>query len=135
MKRTGLSVVVIYVLLVFVSGVLVGIVGFGLYNARAVSAKEPCSPDALRQRYRTELRSRLQLSPDQIRKLDVILMETHDRFGALRDKYKPEVTAIQSAHADAIRAILDDRQRAEYEKLRQERQKLESEKHPRTPGL
>jgi hypothetical protein len=135
MKRTNLSVVV-YLALVFLSGILVGGVGFNLYNARAVSAKaEPCGPEALRQRYRDELRTRLQLSPDQLGKLDLILEDTHGRFVALRDKYKPEVTAIQNAHADAIRTILDDRQRAEYEKLRQERQKAEKEHHPRTPGL
>ena len=134
MKRTNPSVVV-YLALVFLSGILVGGVGFSLYNARAVSAKaEPCGPEALRQRYRDELRTRLQLSPDQLGKLDAILEDTHNHFVALRDKYKPEVTAIQNAHADAIRAILDDRQRAEYEKLRQERQKMESERHPRTPG-
>jgi hypothetical protein len=134
MKRANPSVV-IYVLLVFLSGVLVGMLGFGLYNARTVSAKaEPCSPEALRQHYRDELRTRLQLGPDQIKKLDVILDATHSRFVALRDKYKPEVTAIQDEHAASIRAILDERQRAEYEKLRQERQKSESEKHPRSPG-
>ncbi len=135
MKRTIPSVV-IYLLLVFLSGVLVGVVGFGLYSAKAVSAKgEPCGPSALRKRYRDELQTRLQLSPDQMKKLDTILGETHDRFMALRQKYKPEVQAIQNTHADAIRAILDDRQRAEYEKLRQERQRFEAEKHPRTPGL
>lgn len=134
MKRANLSVIV-YVVLVFLSGALVGVVGFDLYNARAASAKgEPCSPEALRQRYRDELRTRLQLSADQIRKLDVILNDTHNRFVALRDKYKPEVTAIQNEHADSIRAILDERQRAEYEKLRQEREKIEVEKHPRAPG-
>lgn len=134
MKRANLSVV-IYVVLVFVSGLLVGVVGFGIYSARAAGAKaEPCNPEALRQHYREELRTRLRLSPDQLKKLDVILEETHNRFVALRDKYKPEVTAIQNAHAESIRAILDDRQRAEYEKLRQERKKVESEHHPRTPG-
>ena len=134
MKRGSLSVAV-YVGLVFLSGALVGMVGLGFYNARALSSKgEPCSPDALRERYRQDLRTRLQLSPDQVGKLDVILNETHERYVALREKYKPEVSVIQNEHADKIRAILDDRQRAEYEKLRQERQKMESEKHPRTPG-
>ncbi len=134
MKRTNLSIV-IYVVLVFLSGVLVGAIGYNLYNAKTVSAKgEPCGPDALRQRYRDELRTRLQLSPDQIQKLDVILHDTHERFMALRKKYQPEVSVIQDAHANAIRGILDDRQKAEYEKLRQERQKVEAEKHPRTPG-
>ena len=39
MKRANLSVVV-YVVLVFLSGVLVGAVGFGLYNARAESPEK-----------------------------------------------------------------------------------------------
>jgi len=134
MKRSNVSVIV-YVCLVFLSGVLVGLAGFGMYHARAGGARsESVGPEAAKQRYRENLRTRLQLSPDQLKRLDVILSETHDRFRALREKYKPEVSVIQAEHADKIRAILDDRQRAEYEKLRQERQKQESEKHPHTPG-
>jgi hypothetical protein len=142
MKRTNLTVVV-YLSLVFLSGALVGGVGVGLYHARAVSAKaDPSSPDAMRQRYRETLRTRLQLSAGQLQKLDAILSETHLQFKALRVKYRPEVKAIQAAQADSIRAILDDRQRSEYEKMRQEREErekrerhdAESGKHPHGPG-
>jgi hypothetical protein len=132
MKRTNLSVV-IYVALVFLSGVLVGAVGSGLYRAHAHGGVESNTPEAMRRHYREDLRTRLQLSADQLTKLDAILDDTHKRFVALREKYKPEVIAIQDAHADAIRSILDERQRAEYEKLRQERQKQESEGRRRPP--
>jgi hypothetical protein len=129
MKRPNLTVAV-YLGLVFLSGVLVGSVSIGLYEARAGAAKaDPSSPGAMRQRYREELRTRLQLSAVQIEKLDVILNTTHRQFDALREKYKPEVKAIQEAHANAIRAILDDRQRAEYEKMRQERESREKRQH------
>ena len=37
MKRSNFSIV-IYLFLVFLSGVLLGSVGYGLYNARSVSA-------------------------------------------------------------------------------------------------
>jgi hypothetical protein len=130
MKRTNLSVIV-YVCLVFLSGVVVGVVGAGMYHGAKTA---PSGSEAARQRYREDMRTRLQLSPDQLKKLDVIIGQTHERFRALREKYKPEVIALQAEHADKVRAILDDRQRAEYEKMRQERQKQESEKHSGAPG-
>ena len=128
MTRSNVSIAV-YLALVLLSGILLGGVGWGLYNARAGGKADPCSPDAVRERYRTDLRTRLQLRSDQVLKLDTILEETHQRFRAMRDKYRPEVKAIQAEQTESIRAMLDDRQRAEYEKLRQEREKLERERH------
>jgi hypothetical protein len=125
--RSNVSIA-FYLCLVFLSGVLVGGVGLGLYSARSSTKGDPCGPDAVRQRYRDDLRSRLQLRPDQLLKLDGILEETHQRFRAMRDKYRPEVKTIQAEQAESIRAMLDDRQKTEYEKLRQEREKLERER-------
>lgn len=133
MTRPNISATV-YLVLVFASGIVVGSVGYGFYNVRlAGSRANPCSPEAVRHRYVDELRSRLNLRADQLDRLNGILDETRQRFHSLREKYKPEVSAIQEEQATRIRAILDDQQRAEYEKMRQERdrehQKLERERH------
>jgi len=121
MKRS--NSVILYLVLVFLSGVLVGIFAYGLYNARSVSAKaNPCSPEAVRHRYTDEMKSRLSLRQDQMRELTTILDNTRGRFHALREKYHPEVQAIQDEQTDAIRKMLDSHQRAEYEKMRQERE-------------
>jgi hypothetical protein len=127
MKRPNFSVIS-YLVLVFLSGVLVGVVGFGLYNARSVSASlktNPCTATAVRQRYMADMESRLKLQPEQVQRLSGILEGTHDRFKALRLKYKPEVTAIQDEQATSIRGMLNESQRAEYEKIRREREQAE----------
>jgi hypothetical protein len=131
--RSNISIAV-YLSLVFLSGILLGAVGLGLYNARVQAKADPCGPDAMRARYREDLRTRLQLSSGQLAKLDSIMEATHQRFRALRDKYRPEVKTIQAEQSDSIRAMLDDRQRVEYDKLQQEREKLERERHAKGHG-
>ena len=129
MKRSNVSIVV-YLFLVFLSGVLLGSVGYGLYNARSVNASlktNPCTADAVRRRYIDDMEGRLKLRPEQVQKLSAILEDTHQRFRELRAKYKPEVKLIQAGQVERIRAILDGRQRAEYEKVRQEREKAEQQ--------
>ncbi len=124
MKRPTVSAAV-YLGLVFLSGIAIGSVGYGFYSAKAAN---PCGPDAVRHRYIDDMRSRLSLSSDQVDKLGAILEETRGRFHALRDKFEPEVKAIQDQQTSRIRAILNDQQRAEFEKLRQERER-ERERH------
>ena len=134
MRRSNISIV-IYVCLVFLSGVLLGGVGDQLWNARSVSATKgnPCTADAVRRRYVDDLKSRLELRPEQVQKLTGILDATHIRYKALREKYKPEIKVIQEEQAANIRVILDDRQRAEFEKVRQERERAEqAPKKPQT---
>ncbi len=123
MKRASLSIVV-YIVLVFLSGVLIGSIGAGLYNRRSVSARASLpSPEELRQRYAEELRTRLKLQPGQIQKLSAILDETHERFRKLHEKYWPEVKAIQDVQVQQIRSILNSSQLGEYEKMREERER------------
>ncbi len=127
MKRSNLSIVM-YLCLVFLSGAAVGAVGWSLYNARSASAAmkgNPCTPDAVRHRYVDELRDRLKLTDAQVQKLNAILEDTHHRYKDLRRKWKPEVKAIQEEQAASIRAMLDDQQKVEYDKMRLEREKAD----------
>jgi hypothetical protein len=120
MRRFNLSLV-FYLLLVFLSGVVVGVLGDRFHATRSVKARNPYSPEEMRQRYVEDLRSRLKLSDEQLQQLTAILGETHDRFRELRKKYGPETRAIQDAQIEKIRSMLNEKQRAEYEKMRQER--------------
>jgi len=72
-----------------------------------------------------EMETRLKLQPEQVQKLSGILEETHNRFKALRAKYKPEVKIIQDEQAVSIGTILNDAQRAQYEKIREERERAD----------
>jgi hypothetical protein len=124
MKSSQLTVA-LYAVLTFASGVVVGVAGHRLYtttsDVRAKSA--PRSPDDYRQRYVEEMRSRLKLDVRQVTDLNAVLDSTRDRFRQLREKERPEVKTIQDDQVERIRAILSADQRAEYEKMRAEREK------------
>lgn len=134
MKRTNLSIA-LYLVLVFASGVAVGAVGYRLYNLGGVRAvrdnRPPISPEEMRRRYVEEMRARLKLNDGQLQNLTAILDDSRTKFRALREKYRPEVHAIQEEQADRIRAILNDGQKAEYEKMRAERERRDASRpHP-----
>jgi len=121
MKPFRLSVV-IYLALVFLSGVVVGVLGYRFYAVQSVTARSrPPSPEDMRRQYVEDLRTRLKLRPEQLGQLQAILEATGKRFREVREKWGPELKAIQEGQTESIRAMLDETQRAEYEKMRQER--------------
>jgi len=133
--RRSTYTVILYLCLVFVSGMLVGGFGIKLYSARAASAQSnPCSPDGMRHRYMEDMRTRLNLTDEQVKLFEAILESTGERYRALREKYRPEVKIIQEEQTERIRNILDESQQAEYEKLRAERERHRPPVRPRRPG-
>ena len=124
MKRSHLSIA-LYMLVVFVSGAVVGAFGHRLYTVRAVEAdsRRPKSPAEYRKGYLKEMKARLSLDDAQTRKLDTILDETRERFRAFNDKHKAEMSEIHEAQVRDIRAMLRPEQQAAYEEYRQERER------------
>jgi hypothetical protein len=127
MKRTTLSTA-FYILLVFLSGAVVGAFAHRLYMVNTVvSAK----PDEVRQHILDEMRTRLSLSGDQVTQLNAIMDSTKARYHEVKERWekqsrqaaKPELKAITEDQAEKIKAILSEPQRVEYEKYRAERQK------------
>jgi hypothetical protein len=114
-----------YLLLTFASGAAVGGFGFWLYSTRSVDAGGPRrpSPEEYRARYLEEYRSRLQLSDEQVQKLAAILDATRVLFQQVSAKHRPEYEAIHQHQVEQVRAILNEQQRVEYEKVRAEREK------------
>jgi len=117
----------LYLALVFISGILVGGVGVQLFGPSSASG---ANPDDARRKYTEEMRTRLQLSDEQAAMLDRILEDTHQRFLALREKWRPEMKALGDDQAARIRQMLNDKQRKEYEKMRQEREEQRRRSHP-----
>src|SRR6185295_5787812 len=113
MRRTNFSTA-LYVLLVFLSGGVVGGFAHRLYMLNTVVAgKAPTitpKPDEWLNKYRAEMRTRLSLSGEQVTQLDAILTATRNRFKDLRtktdrearEKSRPEMKAIQE---DQVRKI------------------------------
>ena len=117
MRRTNVSAWV-YLLIVFAGGAGLGAVADRLYTARSVAAKQ--DP---RQRYIEELRGHLKLSQDQTSKLSAILDATDQKMKDLHERDRPEMTAIHKQQVAQVQAILTEPQRAEYNRMRAERQK------------
>jgi polyhydroxyalkanoate synthesis regulator phasin len=125
MRRTTLTSV-LYLSLLFVSGVAVGVFGHRLYTLNSVNATSinPRNPEEFRRRYVAEMRSRLKLTDDQVARLGPILDETRQRHQELMDKHRPEFKAIHDEQVRKIRGMLTDSQQTEYTALLAEREKL-----------
>ncbi len=134
--KPGSLKVATYLLLVFASGMAVGAFGLHLYNARSVRAgTRPRTPDEYRKRYMGEMQTRLTLSEEQAAKLNSILDQTRNKFDELRERSKPETDAIQKGQIEQINGILTETQRAEYEKLRKEREANRQKNRSGPPGF
>jgi DNA anti-recombination protein RmuC len=112
--------IALYVALVFLSGIVVGVFGDRLYTVKTVNARP--TPDEWRKRLVLEMQSRLKLRPDQVSRLNTVLDETRTRVHEVHEKSRPEMEAIRQRQTEQIRAMLDEGQRAEYEKMRTERE-------------
>ena len=122
MRRSNL-LIGLYLILIFASGVAVGAFAARLYTAKSVSAKTgKLTPEEWRRQYTTEMQNRLEMTGDQMTKLNVILDETGAK---VHDEHERHNSAMKTIHDDQVgktRAILTASQLPEYEKLRKERQ-------------
>lgn len=138
MKRSSL---ILALLLVFLSGVVVGAVGYRLYTAQpaAATTERRPSPEEFRRRYVEMMKTRLRLTDEQLAQLNAILDETRELFKKYEEKSRAEKQAIRDHQIAKINAMLTEEQRAEYAKIRAEREakrrQMEKEHHgPPGPG-
>jgi len=135
---------ILQLLLVFVSGSVVGALGYRLYSRRTaaadVQARPPRpagGPAQFRTRWIAELQKRLTLSPDQVQKLNAIFDTTGHRFGEARKTAEaqtrkimdPEMDAIHKDQVAQIEAMLDAGQLTEYRKMLDERRKQQEKRN------
>jgi gas vesicle protein len=117
MRRSNVATL-LYLLVVFASGAVVGGFANRLYMAKTVSAtvNAPPSRAELRKQYIRDMRSRLHLTEAQIAELQQIMDATGQR---MHEMHK----TIEDEHVRKVVAMLDDSQKAEYAKMREEREK------------
>lgn len=135
MKRSNLYIG-LYLFLVFLSGILVGAIGHRLYSTQVVNATRTSSrsSDDYRKHYVEEMSSRLKLRSDQVQQLNAVLDQTRKEFHAVRQKFEPEMKVVQDEQVTRISAMLDDAQRAEYKKMRDERAKRHEQQQYKGKG-
>lgn len=119
MKRGNLPIA-LYLFLVFVSGAVVGALGYRTYKPPTASSNAP-SPEEARRQYLHEMQTRANLSSDQIQRLSVIMDETRARFHASREEHNAEVKRIGEQQRSKVRAILTADQLPKVEQLWHER--------------
>lgn len=116
----------IYLLLVFLSGVAVGAVGYHFYRtnvAGAASTPSRRSPEEFRRNFVKLLKEKLQLSPEQVSELVVILDESGAKFRQARAKFRAESETIERAQVERILAILKPDQQRVYRSMLEEWEK------------
>ena len=134
MKRTNLALA-LYFAAVFVCGAAAGVFGHRLYLSKVAAGRPapPRSPEEYRKRYMEEMKNRLRLDQDQLKRLEAILDETREKYRQARERQRPEMKAIQDEQVAKINQILNEAQREEYAKMRAEREKRIKEGRPRPP--
>ncbi len=113
-------------LLVFASGILVGVVGHRLYmvNTVATAPARPANrpdPEEVRRRIVAEMRERVKLDDQQTAQLNQIYDETRQKFDELHKKGSQESRVIWDQQKEAIKAMLRSDQVPIYEQYQKER--------------
>jgi hypothetical protein len=116
--------------LVFVSGIVLGGLGHRYFSLREVEASRPRRPsmEEMRKMYLQEMKDRLNLSSKQLDDLRVVLDQTDAKYKEVREKYRPEMQAIQDEQVTRINSLLSAEQQQEYAKLRKEREERRRKK-------
>jgi hypothetical protein len=115
--------VALYLGLIFGGGVASGVLGHMLYSSEIVAAKvSPAKTnDDWRKTYTESMRTRLQMTDEQMKRLDETLDETRIEYRLMRQRYKPEMEKIHQGQVEKIKKFLKPEQMAEFEKLELER--------------
>ncbi len=127
MPRTRLSIA-LYLVLVFASGILVGVVSNRLYATSTASANSsPRNMSEFRKRYLDGMRSRVGASEAQIAAITKQLDETKKKYDDLAAMEQPLHDKIQEDHIQAIKDLLSPQQNVAYDNWRAERARIKAQ--------
>jgi Spy/CpxP family protein refolding chaperone len=113
--------IALYLFLVYISGAVVGALGFRMYSPPSARSEHRLSPEQWRKQYLDELTSRVNLTPDQVQKVNAILDETDARFNQLHDQHHQAMEQIKEDHRAKLRALMTPDQVVKYDQFRAER--------------
>ena len=124
MPRTRLSAI-FYLVLVFASGILVGVASTRFYAVKASvgPTTAPRTMTEFTRRYLDEMRQKVGVNDAQIAQISTILSDTKKKYDDLRREERPVRDKIQQEQVDSIRAVLTDAQKPAYEAWHAERMK------------
>ena len=111
-------------LLVFLSGVLVGGFAYRLYNVSVAAGSQhgkKADPEEARKHIVADMRDHVKLDAQQVDQLQQIFDQTRDQFHQMHDRMNAEGQAIHNGQIEKIKAILRADQLPLYEQWRAER--------------
>lgn len=142
------ATIALYVGLVFACGGVLGFFANRLYATgwafftptTASAAKTPPTPAELRKHLLDDLQSRLNLTPDQLQQLNIILDESQAQVNAIHAQMDPQLEAVRQNQITRMKLMLNPGQQTEYDKWRQERierqkQLKQQRRYPGGPGF
>ncbi len=127
-----LPTTLLWLSLVFASGLTMGVVGHRYFAAQPSSTETEPRPSRsqMRQDYLSKLRSRVGVDEGQIQQIVVILDKARANSDAHKAKMEGEIRRMQEATRSEVRSVLRPDQLARYEQWREER-RIEREKWER----
>jgi Spy/CpxP family protein refolding chaperone len=126
--------IALYVGLIFACGVVLGAFGHSLYAVTTVASKTTPKPEELRKKRLAEMQSRMKLSNEQFARINSIYDETRAKYHEVRERYKPDLDALEQLQRDKVRAVLTPEQVVEYEKMLKEQEERQKQNGGRGPG-
>ena len=124
MPRSRLTIA-LYLILVFASGILVGVVSHRLYatTSTASANNSPQTVTEFRRRYLEGMKKEVGASPAQLVEIGKILEDTKKKVDELAAAERPLHDKIQQDHIDQIKELLSPQQRIAYEDWRAARER------------
>ena len=113
-------------LLVFLSGAVLGAFAHRLYMVRSVSSNGPVAlpgnrrpdPEEIRKHLVAEMRDVVKLDDQQVSQLNKIYDETREKSDEVRQKANAEMRVVWDSQVEQIKAILRPEQVTLYDQLR-----------------
>lgn len=128
MPRSRITIA-LYLVLVFASGILVGVESHRLYattsTARANSS--PQNMSEFRRRYLDGMKTQVGVSETQLAQINNILEDTKNKVDELAALEKPLHDRIQQEHIDQIKDLLNPQQKVAYDNWRAARERAKRE--------
>jgi hypothetical protein len=136
------AAIALYLGIVFVSGGVLGFYANRVYANYSAPPRQafqaPKNPQEFRKGLVEFYKTRLQLTDDQLQKLQLILDDTTAQYDAQfkkeRQAIRPELARIHQGQVDRINEMLNPTQREEYKKILENRERFRLNKKNGRPG-
>ena len=123
------TTIALYLVLVFASGILVGVESHRLYatTSTARANNSPQNMSEFRRRYLDGMKTQVGVSDAQLAQINNILEDTKNKVNELAALEKPLHDRIQQEHIDQIKDLLTPQQKVAYDNWRAARERAKRE--------